>query len=136
MKAVIRPMELEDIGIVTNYLQEEAETHVTQLPDNSVLSSLELVLGKDNGYVVMLGDLLIGFVLWEIRQSENWLTTLFVAPAYRTRKDVVIPLYKKFYKALKDNVIRYTPLHQQIDSIRFCHNGVIDRDGLKSYIER
>ena len=132
---MIRVVVADDIGVIHNYLIDEAARLGINIPRSSVLRNLEGVINAGNGVVAEIEDTLVGFALWE-HGRVNYLTSFYIAETYRTNKHVLLGLYSKVVEEFAGKKVMYKPLHSGINGLRYCTNGYIDIEKAKEDINR
>lgn len=124
----------EDIAIVCDQIRVNARANGVPIPPHSVLKHLEMVLQSDNAYVVEKDGLLVGAMLWEYGELDNWLTVFYILDKYKLHRDVLIPMYTKVVDntLLCKKPLRYKALHKGIHNLGPCNNGLMDVGAVKA----
>jgi hypothetical protein len=133
--ALIRQAHRDDLGVISNYVLDEARKNGVSIPPTSVLRNLSKLIDELGGVVIELGDKIVGFALWE-KGRENWLVSFYIADGYRANKKVLTGLYGVVVKEFDGKILRYRPLHNGIDKLRYCVNGRVDLEHAKKDLEK
>ena len=139
MISELKEIELEDIAIITNYINDEARDNGV-LTDPFVVSSNITFLIRDryNGaYKIEDDGVIIAFIIYERQYHENTLAHFFVVPKYRTYRSVMVPLTSKLVEEFKGKRLNYKKLHSKVDAItHYANNGEIDLIALEEFVNR
>ena len=139
MISKLKEIELEDIAIICNYINDEANDNGVVSDPSVVSSNIEfLIRDRDNGsYKIEDNGVIIAFMIFESIRHENILAHFYVEPRYRTYRSVMVPLHSKLVEVFKGKKLRYKKLHNKVDAItHYANEGVIDVARLEEFINR
>ena len=139
MISELKEIELEDIAIICNYINDEANANGVVTDPFAVSSNIEfLIKDRDNGsYKIEDDGVIVAFIIYEKHRYENVLAHFYVEPKYRTYRSVMVPLVSNLVEVFKDKRLYYKKLHNNVDAItHYANDGEIDVAGLEEFVNR